>query len=146
MYNTIFNLFYTSKGLFVPIFSYVIAHLMCFKIMWTNPILASKLVHENSTTNTIHVCKQIKIGNINSENKLIRPERVAWNLCNVFKYRSKGFDEDYKLFCNFIPCKCISYIFSKRQISQTPYLYSRVSQFEHQYDLLCIQMHTKWLY
>jgi hypothetical protein len=28
------------------------AHLPCFKVLWINPISTSKLVHENSTTNT----------------------------------------------------------------------------------------------
>ena len=32
-------------------FSCIIAHLSSFKILWSNPILISKLVHENSTAN-----------------------------------------------------------------------------------------------
>ena len=39
----------------------------------------------------------------------------------------------------------ISYIFSKRQVSQTPYLYNESPWFEHQNFLLWIWTHTKWL-
>lgn len=42
---------YKSKCLFVAIFSLEIAHIPCFKILERNPILTSKHVHENSTTN-----------------------------------------------------------------------------------------------
>ena len=39
------------KELFMPIPPFKIAHFPCFKILWTNPILTSKFVNENSTTN-----------------------------------------------------------------------------------------------
>ena len=77
------------------------------------------------------------------ENKMIRPRRVACNLCNVFRKWSQGHDEEVvSCFVNFIPCNYLGVFFLKRQASQT-YLYSRVSLiFGHQifyYAYECVQ-------
>ena len=58
----------------------------------------------------------IEIKNIikeNNENRFIQPERVAWNLCNIFHKWKRGNDEECKLFHTFIPCKEFRYIFPK---------------------------------
>ena len=53
--------------------------------------------------------------------KLIRPaESVAWNLCKYFcRDGVEGNGEECKWFRSFIPCKMITYVFTKRPGSKS---------------------------
>ena len=56
----------------------------------------------------------------NCENKLIWPERVAWTVCK------DGEEMMRSASCFIILILVISYMFPKRQVSQTPHVYTRV--------------------
>jgi hypothetical protein len=71
----------------------------------------------------IGVCKVEKQRTV----KLMRPERVTWNLCNIFFWIwSRRNDEECKLFHDFIPCNW-SVLFFKEASKSKPYLFSKVS-------------------
>ena len=81
----------------------------------------------------------------NVENKLIRLERVASDLCKRNQRWSRGNVEECKLFRNFNSIHTINHNFPKRQVSQTPYLYNRRSVIEDENILFYVRMHRKRL-
>ena len=79
--------------------------------------------------------------------------KISWSgkqkwleICAIFfQIWSRGNEEECKLFRNFFSLLIISYIFPKRQVSQTLDLYSRTSLIRASNILLRIQMHTQRL-
>ena len=69
----------------------------------------------------------------------LAPKRVAWNLCNIFQRWSKGNDEELQVVLWFHSLWISSYIFPKRQVSQTPYLYTSLHNLNIQNILLRMQ-------
>ena len=77
------------------------------------------------------------------ENKVIHPKRAAWNLGNVFS--QDGVNEMTRIASCFIPCKQLVFLFlfSNRQLSQTPCLYNNVFLIgASKYPTLCTNAHN----